>query len=131
MVRESLLQPASYPDRLVLVEAGLNLNHRAWASKNFTTNPLKMSPNPIMETKKVGVKSPDVGTPPAVEGMLVRAEAVEVGVGVRVGTLVGVGLTPVGFGEGVSVAEGVAVNEGVSLVPAAKTVKVRVMILPK
>lgn len=72
-----------------------------------------------MEIRKVGVKSPEVGTPDWVEGILVRAEAVEVGVGlaiagVGVNLIVGVGVSLI-VGEGVKFPDGVAVKAGISL----------------
>lgn len=83
----------------------------------------------------MGVKSPDIGTPDWVEGTLVRAEAVEVGVGllivgVGVNFSVGVGVSLI-VGVAVKLPDGVAVKAGISLWPAAKTVKVLVKVLPR
>lgn len=91
-----------------------------------------------MKAQKVGVKSPEAGTPPEVAGIAVRALAVEVGVGLNVGVSLGVGVgvsRGVGVGVGVLVgvrlAEGVAVKAGKPLASAAKTVNVRVNFLPR
>lgn len=65
-----------------------------------------------MEIRKVGVKFPELGTPDWVEGILVRAETVEVGVGVNF--IVGVGVSLI-VGEGVKFPDGVAVKAGISL----------------
>jgi len=72
-----------------------------------------------MENTRVGVKMPDSGVPPAVEGWETRvivgvavAVAVRVGVGVKVGEADGVSLT-VGVGVRVGkVADSLAVKAG-------------------
>ena len=89
-----------------------------------------------MKTRKVGVKYPEEGIPPSVEGMEVLPLVVEVGVGEPeaifvVGVGEGVATLLVGVGEGVAVPEGVAVIAGKLLSPEAKTMKVRVIFCHK
>lgn len=117
-----------------------------------------MVTKPAPKRNLVGVVVPGLGTPLSVEGTLllygivgtevgeiVVADTVSVGVGERIevgegvpevvgglvgeGPLVGEGVI---LGEGVTVwPDGVAVNEGRSLLPSAKTVKMRVTFLTK
>ena len=89
-----------------------------------------------MKTINVGVKYPEEGMPPSVEGIAVLPLVVEVGVGEPeaifvVGVDEGVATLLVGVGEGVVVPEGVAVIAGKLLSPEAKTTKVRVIFCNK
>lgn len=78
-----------------------------------------------MKIMKVGVKYPELGIPPSVDGIEVRPLVVEVEDGVA--ALVGLGVAEivaglVGVGEAVAEAEVVAVKAGKVLCPEAKTI---------
>jgi hypothetical protein len=88
--------------------------------KDLLKIPKSIKLKPIVKNKNVGVKFPDRGIPPSVEGkeLLIAGVGVKVGVGTSVGVTVGVGVK---VGVGAKVAEAEEVKEGVFSSPAART----------